>query len=216
MSNAAIGVFGGSFDPVHFGHLRTAWELQQLLRLRELRMLPCGNPVFKPALAASGEQRVAMLNAAIADYPDFVVDTRELQRDGPSYTVETLSELRSELPDAPLCLIIGMDAWLTFAQWHRWQDILELGHIIVAQRPGSSEEPSAEIAELMRSRQTTNVADLHATQAGKVFVHEVTQLEISSSAIRQLVADGLGVDFLVPAAVQQLIINSDCYAKSTE
>ena len=211
MTKAAIGLFGGSFDPVHYGHLRTAWELLQLLELQELRFLPCGTPPLKAPNRATADHRLAMLQAAIREYPQFRVDARELQRNGPSYTVETLIDLRRELPDTPFCLILGMDAWLSFPQWHRWQDILDLTHIVVAHRPGCELETTGLIAELMQERQTNAAADLHAALAGQIFVHEVTQLEISSSAIRQLYADGLGVDFLLPASVSELIEELGCY-----
>ena len=211
MTKAAIGVFGGSFDPVHYGHLRTAWELLQLLKLQEMLFLPCGTTPLKAPNRATAEQRLAMLQADTRDYPQFRVDARELTRDGPSYTVDTLIELRGELPDTPICLIVGMDAWLSFPQWHRWQDILDLTHIVVAHRPGCELETTGLIAELMQERQTNAAADLHAALAGQIFVHEVTQLEISSSAIRQLYTGGLGVDFLLPAGVRELIKESGCY-----
>jgi nicotinate-nucleotide adenylyltransferase len=194
MKQTVIGIFGGTFDPVHYGHLRTASELQQVLKLVDVRFVPCAVPPLKAAARAPAALRISMLKAAINNYPGFSLDERELGREGPSYTVDTLLQIRQELPDTPLCLIIGMDAWLSFPQWHRWQDILSLAHIVVVHRPGSPLH-----------------ADLNAVLAGRIFVHEVTQLEISSSAIRQLIADGLGANFLLPDEVGELAKDSGCY-----
>ena len=213
--NKAIGIFGGTFDPVHYGHLRTASELTAILGLEKLRFVPCAIPALKSAAHASPDLRVRMLNAAIQGYPAYSVDERELHRQGVSYTVETLLEMRQELPETPFCLILGMDAWLSFPQWHRWQDILQLTHVVVAHRPGSNLPEPGQLADVMRQRQTTETADLHQALAGRVFVHEVTQLEISSSAIRKLVADGLGVDFLLPPEVGELIHHSGCYSSGS-
>jgi len=206
----AIGIFGGTFDPVHYGHLRTAWELRSLLDLAELRFMPCAQPPLKAAARASGPQRVAMLEAAISRYDGFAVDQRELSREGPSYTVDTLRELRDELPDTPLCLIIGMDAWRSFTHWERWQDILDLSHIVVAHRPGNT-LPQGELADIYQSRAAADADQLHSVLAGSIYIHEVTQLEISSSAIRNLITDGLGYEFLLPPEVGELISSSGCY-----
>jgi nicotinate-nucleotide adenylyltransferase len=211
MKQTVIGIFGGTFDPVHYGHLRTASELQQVLKLVDVRFVPCAVPPLKAAARAPAALRISMLKAAINNYPGFSLDERELGREGPSYTVDTLLQIRQELPDTPLCLIIGMDAWLSFPQWHRWQDILSLAHIVVVHRPGSPLHADGELAGLMKERQTNEAADLNAVLAGRIFVHEVTQLEISSSAIRQLIADGLGANFLLPDEVGELAKDSGCY-----
>ena len=131
-----IGIFGGTFDPIHYGHLRTAFELLQALRLGELRFMPAGNPPHREQPMASAEQRVAMVRAATAGQPGFTVDDRETRREGPSYSVDTLAGLRAEHPTRPLCLIVGMDAFLGLPKWHQWQDILKLAHLVVAHRPG--------------------------------------------------------------------------------
>ena len=131
-----IGLFGGTFDPIHYGHLRTAFELWQELRLAEVRFLPTGSPPHRDDPLASSELRLAMVRAAVADQPAFVVDDREIRRTGISYSVDTVTELRAEYPDRSLCLLLGMDAFLGLPNWHRWRDLLGLAHIVVAHRPG--------------------------------------------------------------------------------
>jgi len=210
-----VALFGGTFDPVHFGHLRPAYELAQVLDAAELRFIPCQLPPLKDAAQASPELRVEMLEAALKGLPGCSVDKRELHREGPSYTVDTLSELRDEFPDTPLCLIVGADAWQGFPRWHRWQDILSLAHIVVAQRPGwpsgEVENTVPELADYVAQAQCTDPQELHASKAGRLYTHAVTQLEISSSAIRAMIADGKEPDFLLPSVVAQIIRRTGCY-----
>ena len=131
-----IGIFGGTFDPVHYGHLRSAWELLQDLRLAEVRFVPSATPPHRDRARAAARLRLKMVETAVAGQPGFTVDAREFEREGPSYTVDTLSEIRAEHVQQSLCLIVGTDAYAGLMTWHRWDEILELAHIIVAHRPG--------------------------------------------------------------------------------
>ena len=131
-----MGIFGGTFDPIHYAHLRTAFELQQALRLKEIRFLPAGNPPHRDQPVADAQLRLKMVELATAGQAGFVVDDREVRKEGPSYSVETLGELRHEYPDRSLCLIVGMDAFLSLPKWHQWQELLQLAHLVVAHRPG--------------------------------------------------------------------------------
>ena len=131
-----IGIFGGTFDPIHYGHLRTAFELLQTLQFAEVRFIPCGDPPHRGVTQASAALRLDMVRLATRKEPGFVVDERELQRDGPSYSIDTLVSLREEFPDRSLCLITGMDAFLGLSSWHRWDEIMNFAHIVVAHRPG--------------------------------------------------------------------------------
>ena len=210
---AAVGIFGGTFDPIHYGHLRTAFELLQALSLEQMRFVPCGDPPHRGRPLADGRLRLAMVRAAVADEPAFTVDDRELQRGGPSYTVDTLAALREELPGTPLCLVIGMDAFLGLPRWHRWRELLELAHVIVAHRPGWRAPDMGVLGELLAERATARVRDLHATLAGAIYVHAVTQLEISSTELRALIRAGRDPRFLMPDPVRQIILDSGCYAK---
>ena len=133
-----MGVFGGTFDPIHYGHLRTAFEMLQALRFDEVRFMPCGNPPHRDTPHADPALRLEMVRVATAGQHGFVVDDRELQREGPSYSVDTLSQLRTEFPLRPMGLIIGMDAFLGLPKWYHWREILQLAHIVVAHRPAGA------------------------------------------------------------------------------
>jgi len=211
----AIGVFGGMFDPVHFGHLRTAYELKLRLDLDEVRFVPCAAPPHREAPIASGALRVRMLRAALATEPGLVVDERELERPGPSYTVETLASMRAELPEHSLSLLLGMDAFLGLPRWHEWRSLPELAHIVVAQRPGAGAPQGGAIGELLAERATTDVAALRRTRAGKVLIAEVTQLKISSTELKDSIRAGLPPRYLVPESVWQIIVETRCYAEET-
>jgi nicotinate-nucleotide adenylyltransferase len=209
-----IGLFGGAFDPIHFGHLRTGFELWQTLGLSELRFVPTGNPSHREQPIADPGLRLAMVRAAVADQEGFVVDDREVRRQGVSYSVDTLGELRAEYPQRSLCLILGMDAFLGLPNWHRWREIPELAHIIVAHRPGWKAPTSGPLGELMVDRGTGSVRDLHQARAGKIYIHAVTQLEISSTDLRNIITSGRDPRFLVPDAVRDIIIETQCYSQA--
>ena len=208
-----IGIFGGTFDPVHYGHLRTAFELWQSLRLAQVRFLPTGDPPHRGASLASPELRLRMVRAAIAGLDAFVADDREMRRSGASYSVDTLLDLRREYPDRSLCLLLGMDAFLGMPHWHRWREIFDLAHVVVAHRPGWKAPITGPLGEIMVDRGTGSVRDLHVSSAGKVYVRAVTQLEISSTELRQLIVGGRDLRYLVPDAVRELILASGCYAQ---
>jgi nicotinate-nucleotide adenylyltransferase len=207
----AIGVFGGTFDPIHFGHLRTAFELLQSLRLAELRFIPAGDPPHRGAPLADASSRLAMVRAATADQPGFVVDDREVRRAGPSYTVTTLRELRVEWPDRPLCLIVGMDAFLGLTQWHSWREIFDLAHVVVAHRPGWEAPDSGPLGDLLGERRAMNADDLHVAAAGRILIQPVTQLEISSTDLRGIIVANRDPRYLMPDAVRDIIIETGCY-----
>lgn len=208
-----IGLFGGTFDPIHYGHLRTAFELWQLLRLEQVRFLPTGNPPHRESSLAPAELRLSMVRAAVAGQAAFVVDDREMRRSGASYTVDTLLDVRREYPERSLCLLLGMDAFLGVPHWHRWREIFDLAHVVVAHRPGWKAPITGPLGEVMVDRGTGNLRELHAAPAGRIFVHAVTQLEISSTDLRALIQANRDLRYLVPDAVRELIVTSGCYAR---
>ncbi len=210
-----MGVFGGTFDPIHYGHLRTAFELLHALKLAEMRFLPTGNPPHRDTPQAPAELRLAMVRAAVEGQPGFTVDDREVRREGVSYSVDTLTELRQEFPERSLCLVLGMDAFLGLPNWHRWREILQLVHIVVAHRPGWKAPTMGPLGEVMVDCGTGGVRDLHTAPAGRIYVHAVTQLEIASTELRQLVAGGGDPRYLLPDAVRRIIREMECYSRKT-
>lgn len=207
-----MGVFGGTFDPVHYGHLRTAFEMLQALKFDSVRFIPCGDPPHRGKTYASASERLRMVSLAIEGQAGFVVDDREVRRDGPSYSIDTLLSLREEFPERALGLIIGMDAFLGLPGWHRWEEILDTAHLVVAHRPGWKAPDMGPLGELISEFGTHRVDDLHSTSHGRVHIHAVTQLEISSTEIRDLVKAGRDPRFLMPDPVRDDIRASACYA----
>ena len=208
-----ICILGGTFDPIHFGHLRTALEVQQALGVPRVYLLPCRTPPHRsePRLSASG--RLALLELAVQDEPVLQIDTRELERNGPSWMVDTLQSLRDEIgADEPLCLVLGMDALAGLASWHRWRDIPTLCHLVVMQRPGNDWPDEGEVADWLQNARRDDTATLHDAPAGWAAAVPVTQLEISSTAIRDLLAAGQNVRYLLPEAVLNRITQENWYA----
>jgi nicotinate-nucleotide adenylyltransferase len=212
MTAEPIGVFGGTFDPIHYGHLRTAFELWQALRLAQVRFLPAGNPPHREAPLANSTLRLEMVRAAVAGQSGFMVDDREIRRTGMSYTIDTLIELRADFPERSLCLLLGMDAFLGMPTWHRWRELFDLCHVVVAHRPGWKAPMTGPLGEVMVDRGTGSVRELHASPAGRVFVQAVTQLEIASTDLRALLMSGRDLRYLVPEAVREIILRAGCYA----
>ena len=210
---SSIGIFGGTFDPIHYGHLRTAFEMLQALAFDEVRFIPAGDPPHRGETIAAAADRYEMVRVAIEGQPGLSVDDRELRRDGPSYSIDTLAALRTEFQDDSLGLIVGMDAFLGLSTWHRWDEILDYAHIVVAHRPGWKAPDIGPLGALLDERGTHKISDLHDKQHGHIHIHAVTQLEISSTEIRDLVAAGRDPRFLMPDAVRDVIATSRCYGE---
>jgi nicotinate-nucleotide adenylyltransferase len=218
MSTAPVGILGGTFDPVHFGHLRLAEEAAEALRLGEVRFVPAGQPGHRAAPLAAAAHRLRMIELALAGNPLFGVDARELARAGTSYTFDTLTELRAELGrHRPLVLMLGADAFLDLATWHRWQEIFALAHLVVAHRPGFPPEqwparmppPLARELENRRVQQPLNV---HVSPAGGIVALAVTALDISATRIREALGRGASARYLIPDAVLDYIGANRLYA----
>jgi nicotinate-nucleotide adenylyltransferase len=212
-----IGIFGGTFDPIHYGHLRPALDVQQALALSELRFMPLNIAVHREQPRVAATQRREMVEAAIANEPSFRVDDRELSREGRSYTVDTLISLRQELgDDLPICLLVGGDAFNGFFDWHRPQDILNLAHLVVMQRPGVSLQRDPELRSEVERRRVMRHNQLQHTPAGHIWFKTVTQLDVSSTRIRQMLAAGHSPRYLLPDAVLDIIERDACYGVQTE
>lgn len=217
-SSAPIGVLGGTFDPVHYGHLRLAEELGETLKLDEVRLIPVGTPPHRGAPHVAPQHRLEMVRIAAAGNPRFTVDDRELRRAGPGYTHDTLSGLRAEIGSArPLVLLLGADAFLEFATWHRWHEVFGLAHVAVAHRPGFPAERWGErmpqpLAREYESRLMRQPLATHLQPAGGIVVVPFTALDISATAIRDRIKAGTSPRYLAPPAVLDYIRSNGLYS----
>ncbi|MBI4808548.1 MAG: nicotinate-nucleotide adenylyltransferase [Nitrosomonadales bacterium] len=218
MGTAPIGILGGTFDPVHHGHLRIAQEALEQCELAQVRFLPCGIPPHRTAPHAPAKARWEMVRLALNSHPDFLVDVREVFRNDPCYTVDTLTALRAELGDQqPLCLVLGGDAFLQLHTWHEWKRLFGLAHIVVLQRAGGQplgnamNGADAALQAEYRARLAPGARALHESPAGAVFVADMPALEISSTDIRRRCAGGKSIRYLVPDTVANYINTNSLY-----
>lgn len=203
---------GGTFDPVHHGHLRTALEIGDWLAVGKVWLMPCKQPVHRSEPGSSSLHRRAMLDLAVADEPRLGCDPRELESEQPSYTIYTLQQLRRELGEQkPICMVIGMDAFLSLPSWYRWQEYFSLCHIVVVARPGYTLTPDETLARLLGQRQTFDKGVLTAQPAGYIHVHQLTPLQISATQIRDLIRAGHSARYLVPDVVGRYIQQQHLY-----
>lgn len=206
-----IGIFGGTFDPIHIGHLRMALEIKQQLQLDEMRLLPCYLPPHRPTPGASASQRVDMLEIALQGCTELRVDKRELQRDKPSYTYDTLHSLRAEVgAQTSLCLSMGMDSFAALDSWYNWDQLVQLAHIVVVARPGWFLPESGAVADLLQSCRADNEA-ITQKSAGAIVLLEQRLLPISATDIRAQIHTGHSPQFLVPDGVWNYIRSNGLY-----
>ena len=205
-----IGVLGGTFDPVHIGHVRLAIELHEQLGFDHTRLIPNGIPNHRDKAIGSDEQRLAML-AEVADSATMQVDDREIRRGGVSFMVDTLSSLQADFPHDALCLILGLDAYLGLPEWHRWQTLFDLSHVVIATRPGSDIELGAALQAVTTQRLAKTGDELMSARSGKILFADIPQLDISSTDIRRRRREGLSISYLVPDAVAEFIRKNNLY-----
>lgn len=207
-----IGILGGTFDPIHYGHLRTALDVQQALLLDEVRFIPCGEPPHRNKPLAESLQRLSMVRAAIAGQAKFTVDDREIRRKGPSYMVETLASLKQDFKDKSLCLILGTDAFNGLDQWHQWQQIFDFANIVVMRRPVVDGQATLNKRVFTQVKHRLLDKDaLKKKQNGGVCFIPVTQLDISATVIRQQWQQGRDIRFFLPDSVLTLIRQQNIY-----
>ena len=210
-----IGILGGTFDPIHYGHLRPARELLGAAGFKEIRFMPSAVPPHRETPVASAQQRLAMVRLAIRDEPAFSLETCEIDRPGPSYMVDSLSMIRSELGgDTPLVLILGQDAFSGLPGWHQWQSLANNAHLLVTERPGYERVLGGELAEWLASREVSDIQTLHTSASGYVLFIQQALVDISSTSIRDRVRSGQTIEELVPAAVNDYILNEGLYRAS--
>jgi len=214
----ALGVLGGTFDPIHFGHLRLAQELADALGLACVRFIPSGTPPHRNPPQVNGAHRLEMVRIAIAGNPLFESDDREIRRDGISYTYDTLTELREELGERPLCLLMGADAFAALTTWHRWQELFDLAHVVIAHRPGFRlQELQASLPAPLRKiylQRLAGTPGIPRAHAGSVLTREITALDISATRIRALLAQGSSPRYLAPEVVLEYIDHNLLYKDS--
>ncbi len=211
---APVGIMGGTFDPVHFGHLRLADEAVEILGLECVRWIPAGQPSHRTPPMASAADRLEMVKLAIARHPSFELDDAEIRQTTPSYTVETLERLRRELGgERSIVLLLGTDSFRNLTTWERWRDLFELAHIFVGLRPGHSLTPGGMPGELAAQwrRRSGTPEEIVARPAGRVVTYATTALDISATAIRAHFAQGLRPRYLLPAAVLEYIESQRIY-----
>ncbi|MFP4334995.1 MAG: nicotinate-nucleotide adenylyltransferase [Wenzhouxiangella sp.] len=209
--NRAVAIFGGTFDPVHYGHLRAAAEIAERLKVSDFRLVPAGQPPHRSGTWAEAFHRLAMLELAVAPYSDLHVDAREVLRNGPSFMVDTLESVRAEVADVPLLLCVGQDAANHLERWERWQQLLDLAHLVVMTRPSSAPDYPAHLEEILARRRVKRARELMDSPAGLVCHVEVTQLAISSTDIRYQLKRGWDPRFLLPATVLSYIRKHGLY-----
>jgi len=215
-----IGVMGGMFDPVHTGHISAALAALDCLSLDELRLIPCADPFHRDAAVADAEDRLAMLKLAAQVDARLLVDDRELKRQGISYTVDTLLSLHVDFPDSMFVLVLGQDAFQGLSHWHRWQELFELCHICVVNRPVTGHDQRSDDStgrqalkrELAR-RQVHNPDELFAEHRGRIFLLNKEALQIASNDLRQQLGAGAdsSVASMLPAAVSHYIAEHNLY-----
>ena len=206
-----LALFGGTFDPVHFGHLRCADEVRQKLSLKELCLLPAGTPVHRQTPQATAGQRLEMLQLAQLDFPGLSIDDREIRRTGPSYMVDTLHELRAEYPQRSLILVIGQDASNQLHTWFKWEQLFALAHIVILTRPGSRLEYQQLVANRIKRHLSVDVQDLRNSTAGTVLNLDVTAVDVSSTKIKSLIRRGQAPYSMLPGSVLNYIHKNHLY-----
>ena len=207
-----IGILGGTFDPVHHGHLRMAIECRERIDLEEVRLIPLHAPPHRQHPVALPEQRLAMLEIALRDLHGLIVDDCELRRNTVSYTIDTVSSLRQTAGTTPVCLLMGTDAFYTLHTWRRWQELLDFVHIVIAQRPGNRIKPeAAELSRILDKHSTSDISVLHKTPAGRIFEIHMPLLDISATQIRDIFSEKRNPSFLLPEGVIDYINSNHIY-----
>ena len=204
-------ILGGTFDPVHFGHLRMAQEMLNRFPEAHISLMPAAYPPHRQTPGATTDQRIEMLKRALQSAPELVLDTRELERDEPSYSVVTLGNLRLEIGDNPLIFLMGTDAFDKLDSWHRWRELLDLTNILVVGRPSSQLPEQGEVARLYQSRKVSRAEELAHFSSGRIGYCEMPQLDISSTAIREQIKSGFSPRFLLPDVILDYIQQHGLY-----
>lgn len=203
---------GGTFNPIHNGHLRTAVEVLEKFKFSSIRLLPCFQPVHKNSPSALPFQRLDMVSLAAKSCENISVDPREIERQGPSYSVDSLKEIRAEIgPNEPLVMVLGMDSFLSLSTWHKWQELIQYAHLLVVSRPGWEPDFIAELESFYENHRAPSADALQCAPSGLIWLETLTPLAVSSSMIRKLTFQQQSIAYLLPESVQQYIEQNKLY-----
>tara|TARA_R110001632_G_scaffold7382_2_gene29433 strand:- start:80494 stop:81159 length:666 start_codon:yes stop_codon:yes gene_type:complete len=209
---SGVAIMGGTFDPIHNGHLRTAVEVLDRYQYSELRLIPCFQPVHKGQPSVSPQQRLEMAKLAISGDSRLRVDSREMDREGPSYSVDTLRDIRSEIgPNESLIMVLGMDSFLSLPTWQNWQELIQYSHLLVVSRPGWEPDLISELSAFCENYRAASSHELQCAPSGRVWFETLTPLGISSSMIRALARKNESIAYLLPEPVQKYIEQHQLY-----
>lgn len=210
--NSAIGVFGGTFDPIHKAHLQCALSVYEILKPHKIYFMPCAQTPHRNQPERNAEHRCAMVNLAIVDYPFLALDKRECQREGKSYTVESLTEIRKETgTETALVFILGYDAFINIESWSRWESLLSLCHLLVINRPGYVLPEAGSLANYITQHRANDIHDLQNNPAGFIYFHSMPENAISASKVRENILAGKNINEDIPDAVLTYIKQHKLY-----
>ncbi|WP_420827959.1 nicotinate-nucleotide adenylyltransferase [Marinomonas algarum] len=208
----SLAIMGGTFDPVHNGHLRTAVEILDRFGYSSLKLIPCFQPVHKGKPGVSPQQRLDMVRLAISGDARLSVDAREIEREGPSYSIDTLKNIRAEIgADTPLIMVLGMDSFLSLPTWSQWQELTKYAHIFVVSRPGWEPDLISELSAFCEKYRANSSYELQCAPSGRLWFETLTPLGISSSMIRSLASKNESIAYLLPEPVQEYIEQHQLY-----
>ncbi|MFT2092712.1 nicotinate-nucleotide adenylyltransferase [Paraglaciecola sp. 2405UD69-4] len=218
---APLGIFGGTFDPIHNGHIFPILEAAEIAKIDKIALTPCYVPTHKSAATASSEHRLNMAKILCEEYPIFYPEPLDINRNKPTYSIDTLSELNAKFPNTPLCFFIGTDSLVNIFEWHNWERLFELCHFIVCQRESddikqvlNSKTHNEQLQILLQQRQVNDPLSLHQSLAGNIFVANTTPLTISSSTIRKMLTNGNSVEKWLPSSINQYIQQHKLYQQA--
>jgi len=200
-----IGIFGGTFDPIHNGHIGIAKDVLDTFNMEQVRFIPVNQAVHKKSLLASADQRLAWVSSAISHNSNFICDDREISRSGNSYSIDTLQSLKIDFPKSTLCLLLGTDAFKHFLSWKQPVEILKLAHLVVMQRPNEKNHYSEELNTLITQYKSTKIESLNQSKNGRIFFHKVVQLDISSTQIRNNCALNQPITNLISPTIEKQV-----------
>jgi nicotinate-nucleotide adenylyltransferase len=211
MQHSLIGIFGGTFDPIHLGHIKIAEQALQTCYLQKVLFIPCYQPHHRTKPIASPTQRLQMVQLAIKDYANFDVDDREIKRQDISFMFDTLQSLRQDYPHDSLCLILGHDSFATLDKWHKWQELINYANLIVINRPNIQIDLSEPVKNLLKTNEIFDATKLQTKSHGLIYQLNITPIPISATEIREQLQQQKTPINTLPTKVYEYIIAKKIY-----